>query len=67
MGVDYRADQARLGRVFALRMTLDGPHAGPKSRDRFRRAAEAMLARFPDLPQAVFAPAPAAPDRPPGG
>ncbi|MFO0842802.1 MAG: serine/threonine-protein kinase [Gemmataceae bacterium] len=45
MGVVYRARQAGLGRLVALKMIPPGAYAGPEERARFRREAEAV-ARF---------------------
>jgi WD40 repeat protein len=42
MGVVYRATQAGLNRVVALKMILSGAHAGPGERARFQAEAQAV-------------------------
>src|SRR5438445_546194 len=42
MGVVYRAKQAGLKRIVALKMVLAGPHAGAANRARFRVEGEAI-------------------------
>jgi eukaryotic-like serine/threonine-protein kinase len=42
MGVVYRARQAALNRIVALKMILSGSHSGDESRRRFRTEAEAV-------------------------
>jgi serine/threonine protein kinase len=45
MGVVFKARQVALQRTVALKMVLDGAHAGPKELDRFRAEA-AVIARL---------------------
>jgi serine/threonine protein kinase len=42
MGVVYKARQARLNRLVALKMILSGAHAGSEERQRFLTEAEAV-------------------------
>ncbi len=42
MGIVYKAQQRGLDRPVALKMLIDGAHATPRERDRFRREAEAI-------------------------
>jgi serine/threonine-protein kinase len=52
MGVVFRARHLRLNRLIALKMVLDGGHAGADERERFRREAEAVAAlRHPNVVQ----------------
>ncbi len=52
MGVVYRARHVRLNRTVALKMLLTGVHAGPQSRERFLREAEAVAGlRHPNIVQ----------------
>ncbi len=52
MGVVYRARHVRLNRSVAIKMLLTGAHAGPESRARFLREAEAAAGlRHPNIVQ----------------
>lgn len=52
MGVVYKARHLRLNRCVAVKMLLTGTHAGPKSRERFLREADAAAGlRHPNIVQ----------------
>ena len=52
MGVVYKARHRQLNRIVALKMILDGKHAHPEHRERFRIEAEAVARlRHPNIVQ----------------